>query len=49
MDNNPAVRLVSGEHKKEAGVHHTLSQNNQHLFASRYQLYLLLKEGRESF
>lgn len=37
---NPTVGLILCEHKKEAVVRYTLSQDNKQIFASRYKLYL---------
>jgi len=39
-NDNPTVGLILCEHKKEAVVRYTLSQNNKQIFASRYKLYL---------
>ncbi len=39
-EDNPTVGLILCEHKKEAVVRYTLSNDNKQIFASRYKLYL---------
>lgn len=40
LRDNPTVRLILCERKKEAVVRYTLPKDNKQIFASRYKLYL---------